>query len=308
MTTPADDLALEEAFEASLAGRPVPCEAADLAAFTGAVRSTATQPGRPNAALAELLATGLLTDQTSPSVRTAGAAGSLPSRRARVRRRRFAMIFPALLAKLLSAGAVAQAATGAGVVLVVATGAGATGLLGEDVQDTITTVVGADTDGTTTQDPALPVDEPATDPGVVDGTEGDTTVVVDPVQEAFDPQAWIDNGPAGYESFGELVSESAHNDLLREWLRSKGMTFGSVVRGWAHEKGMDDADLVEEGVDLGELTEEPTTEPVTGGTDGADDGADDEADSTEVASTQGGSGKGNGGGNGGGNGNGRGHK
>ena len=46
------------------------------------------------------------------------------------RERRFAMFFPALLAKLLSAGAVAQAATGAGIVLVAFTGAGAAGLLG----------------------------------------------------------------------------------------------------------------------------------------------------------------------------------
>ena len=54
------------------------------------------------------------------------------------------MIFPALLAKILSAGAVAQAATGAGVVIVVATGAGATGVLGGDVQDTIVGVVASD--------------------------------------------------------------------------------------------------------------------------------------------------------------------
>jgi hypothetical protein len=37
MTTAADDRAVEEAFEASLAGRPVPGEAAGLAAFTRAV-------------------------------------------------------------------------------------------------------------------------------------------------------------------------------------------------------------------------------------------------------------------------------
>src|SRR6185503_13931008 len=98
MTTAADDRAVEEAFEASLAGRSVPGEAAGLAAFTQAVRSTATQPGRPNAALAELLSTGLLTDQSSPSTRTAPAAGPLPSRSARSRtRRRFTVIVPALI-------------------------------------------------------------------------------------------------------------------------------------------------------------------------------------------------------------------
>ena len=100
MTTAADDIAGEAAFEAFLARRPVPEEAADLAAFAGAVRATATVPGRPNAALAELLATGLLTDQSMPSARTAPSAGSSP-RRSRVRRRRrFAMFLPALLAKL----------------------------------------------------------------------------------------------------------------------------------------------------------------------------------------------------------------
>ena len=144
MTTAADDTADEAAFEAFLAGRPVFGEAADLAAFAGAVRATATEPGRPNAALAELLSTGLLTDQSTPSTRTAPSAGSSP-RRSRVRRRRrFAMFFPALLAKFLSAGAFAQAATGAGVVLVVATGAGAAGVLPEAVQDTFASVVGTD--------------------------------------------------------------------------------------------------------------------------------------------------------------------
>jgi len=302
MTTPADDLALEEAFEASLAGRPVPCEAADLAAFTGAVRSTATQPGRPNAALAELLATGLLTDQTSPSVRTAGAAGTLPSRRARVRRRRFAMIFPALLAKLLSAGAVAQAATGAGVVLVVATGAGATGVLGDEVQDTITGVVAGDeaTDEGATEAETI-VDDETTDPGDV---EVPVTTEL-PVEAELTPEEWVEAGPAEGQSFGEWVSLSAHRDDLREWLRSEGRNFGSMVRDWAQKNGIDsDAELVEEGVDLADLTEEPTSEPVAGEDTTQ---VDDEAEDTEVASTERGNGRGNGNGNGGGN-NGRGNK
>ena len=134
MTTAADDFAVEEAFEAYLAGRPVSGGGARVAAFAEAVRGTAVQAGRPNAALAELLATGLLVDQPSPSPRTASSR----------RRRRFAMIFPALLAKFLSAGAVAQAATGAGVVIVVATGAGATGVLGEEVQDSLTGIVSSE--------------------------------------------------------------------------------------------------------------------------------------------------------------------
>ncbi|MFL6097823.1 MAG: hypothetical protein ACJ71Y_20405, partial [Blastococcus sp.] len=131
MTTAADDSADEIAFEAFLAGRPVPAEADGgspaVTAFAGAVRATATAPGRPNTALAELLATGLRTDQSSPSTRTAPSAGRSPWR-SRVRRRRFAMFFPALLAKFLSAGAVAQAASGVGIALVAFTGAGATGM------------------------------------------------------------------------------------------------------------------------------------------------------------------------------------
>ena len=316
MTTPADDLATEAAFEAFLVGRVVPEQAAStfdgVAAFAGAVRASATQPGRPNAALAELLATGLLADQSSPSCRTAGAAGSTPSRGARVRRRRFAMFFPALLAKLLAAGAVAQAATGAGVVLVVATGAGATGLLGTDVQDTITAGVGADSGEVTTDgDTAVTGDAPTADPATVDGTQGQTTERVEPT--TLDPAAWVAAGPGDEQTFGDWVSASAHNDDLRQWLRAEGKTFGSMVRDWAHKKGLDDSDLAEEGVDPADLTDEPTTQPVTGGTP---TGADDQGDDGQVATTQqhgGGNGHGNGHGsgggssNGGGNGNGRGH-
>ena len=321
MTTPADDLATEAAFEAFLVGRVVPEQAAStfdgVAAFAGAVRASATQPGRPNAALAELLATGLLADQSSPSRRTAGAAGSTPSRGARVRRRRFAMLFPALLAKLLAAGAVAQAATGAGVVLVVATGAGATGLLGTDVQDTITAAVGADSGEVTTDgDTAVTGDAPTADPAQVDGTAGEVTVPVPPVQETFDAEKWL-AGPTDTETFGEWVSQGAHNkDALQSAAALKGtgsFRFGQIVSQWATKKHMSPEDLAEEGVDPADLTDEPTTQPVTGGTP---TGADDQGDDGQVATTQqhgGGNGHGNGhgsvggGSNGGGNGNGRGH-
>ncbi len=308
MTTPADDLATEAAFEAFLVGRVVPEQAAStfdgVAAFAGAVRASATQPGRPNAALAELLATGLLTDQSSPSTRTAGAAGPTPSRRARVRRRRFAMFFPALLAKLLSAGAVAQAATGAGVVLVVATGAGATGLLGTDVQDTITAAVGTDSGEVATDGDTAVAGDPATaDPATVDGTQGETTQTVEPT--TLDPEAWVAAGPADDQTFGEWVSASAHNDDLRQWLRAEGKTFGSMVRDWAHKKGIDDSDLAEEGVDPADLADDPTTVPVTGETPTT---TDDQGDDTQVATTQQhGNGNGHGNGGNGGNGNGHGH-
>jgi hypothetical protein len=306
MTTAADDSAAEDAFEALLAGRPAPEGAAGLAAFTEAVRTSATRPGRPSAALAELLATGLLTDQSSPSTRTARTAGSPHARSSRVRiRRRAAMIFPVLLAKFLSAGAVAQAATGAGLVLVVATGAGATGALGENVQDTLTSVVGV-------------TSEEATGDATVDGenatTETETTPVVEttapaePTEGQFDPEAWEANGPEGYSSFGAWVSESAHNTELKDWLRAEGRNFGSMVREWAHKKGLDDADLAEEGVDLDELTDVPTTEPVSGET--ASEPETEDA-GTQVTTTERAGGSGNGksagaGSNGNGNGSGNG--
>jgi hypothetical protein len=264
MTTAADDVADEAAFEAFLAGRPVSEEAAGLAAFAGAVRATATVPGRPNAALAELLATGLLTDQSSPSIRTAPSAGS-PPRRSRVRiRRRFAMFFTALLAKLLSAGAVAQAATGAGVVLVVATGAGATGLLGEDVQDTVSSVVGT----ATTDESTAPEDRTetvtTTDPGEVDATEGETTVPVEPAEVTEDAElvevqvkAWALEGPAEGESFSAWVSEGS-NAGVKGWLRARGMTFGNVVSAWANGKNFSDEQLAALGAGLDEPTDAPT--------------------------------------------------
>src|SRR3954464_7388560 len=180
MTTAADDSTVENAFEAYLAGRPVPEEAADtlqgVAALAHAVRATATQPGRPSAALAELLATGLLADQPSPSARTAEPAGTPPSRRApRIRRRRFAMFIPALVAKILSAGAIAQAATGAGIVVVAFTGAGAAGVLPGPVQDTVATVVETVTPFNLpdSHDPAQP---------------GDTTLVPPPSTATETPQ------------------------------------------------------------------------------------------------------------------------
>jgi hypothetical protein len=268
MTTAADDAAVEDAFEALLAGRPVSGAAADtfpgLAAFSEAVRATATQPGRPNAALAELLVTGLLTDQSSPSARTATSAGSPPARRStRVRiRRRTAMIFPVLLAKFLSAGAIAQAATGAGVAVVVVAGAGAVGVLPDPLQNTVSSVVETVTpfELPTGEEPV--VEEPMTEEPVVEEPVVEEPVAEEPVEDAaFDPEAWVEAGPAEGESFGTWVSASAHNPELREWLRAEGRNFGSMVSEWAHKKGLDDQDLVEEGVDLDDLTEEPTTEP-----------------------------------------------
>ena len=322
MTTAADDSADEAAFEAFLAGRPAP-EGMDggspaVTAFAGAVRATATLPGRPNSALAELLATGLLMDQSSPSTRTAPSAGS-PPRRSRVRRRRrFAMFFPALLAKFLSAGAVAQAATGAGICVVAFTGAGAAGVLPGPVQETFSSVVGVASDEETTPDDTLPTgdtlttgDTPTTDPAETATPAVETTV---PVEAELDPEAWIEKGPEGYPSFGAWVTASSHNSDLRDWLRGQGRNFGSLVSDWAHKKGLSDEDLADEGVDLDELSEDSTSGSVPGETEVE---PETEVGSTDRGDDRGGN-RGNGGGNrgsnagggkaGGGNGNGgRGH-
>jgi len=247
MTTAADDSADEIAFEAFLAGRPVSAQADGsspaVVSFAGAVRATATLPGRPNAALAELLATGLLTDQSSPSIRTAPSAGS-PPRRSRVRRRRFAMFLPALVAKFLSLSAVAQAASGVGIAVVAFTGAGATGMLGDDVQTSLTSVVGAadaTSDGSTPV--ATPTETPATETPAVETPAVETPAVAtpSPAVAAFDAKLWA-AGPTGAQTFGEWVSQGAHNKAaLAAAARARGevFRFGQVVSSRAHEKHID---------------------------------------------------------------------
>jgi hypothetical protein len=263
MTTAADDRAVEDAFEAYLAGRPVPEEAAGLAAFAGAVRATSTQPGRPSAALADLLATGLLTDQPSPSTRAARSAGSPPSRgNSRIRRRRrFTMIFPALLAKFLSAGALAQAATGAGVVLVTVTGAGAAGVLPAPVQDGFASVVATVTPLEAPTSEEDPVEEPTVEAPVAEEPTVEAPVAEEPARTAaFDAEVWL-AGPRDSETFGEWVRQAAGNAEFKASLRAEGRNFGAIIRDWAQRKHMGAEDLAAEGVHLDELTEdgaEPT--------------------------------------------------
>ena len=308
MTTAADDTAAETAFEALLAGRPAPDGAAGLAAFTEAVRATATSPGRPNAALAELLATGLLTDQSSPSTRAARSAGTPPSRESRVRnRRRFAMFFPALLAKFLSAGAIAQAATGAGVVLVAFTGAGAAGVLPGSVQDTFATVV---SDVTPFEAPTSDGD-PVTDEPVVEPLESEEVVDEAPVldepavgetdeQTSYDVVAdWMAAPIDG--TFGAWVTSARHDPEIRAAIEDSGHPVGYYVSLRAHQKGMTPEDLAAEGVDLEELSEDSTV---------VVDSPEGEVADTEQPTHERGNGNGNGrgnGNNGGGNGNGNGN-
>jgi hypothetical protein len=271
MTTAADDRAVEDAFEAYLAGRPVPDGGAALASFAGAVRATATQPGRPNAALAELLATGLLADQPSPSTRTARSAGAPPSRGTRIRnRRRFAMFFPALLAKILSAGAVAQATAGAGAVVVVVTGAGVVGVLPGPVQDTVATAIETvtplDLEGGDETGQELGEDQTGADAGAVPAATATTTAPAEPTEAPFDAEAWAMHGPTEGESFGAWVSEGAHNKDAIEAAAAlrgeEGFRFGHLVRSWASKKHVDIEDVDVDGVEVTELIEAtPTTAP-----------------------------------------------
>jgi hypothetical protein len=285
MTTAADDTAVEEAFEAYLAGRPVADAGAGVASFAAAVRATATEPGRPNAALAELLATGLLVDQSAPSPRTA------PSRR----RRRLAMIFPALLAKLLSAGAVAQAATGAGVAVVIVTSAGAAGVLPDPVQETFSSIVGTETEQTDTVDSA-PVEDGTTDEVTdttdttdteTDGTETDGETPLDSAATPPTLEEW-QQGPDSEsdQDFSAWVSEGAR----------LGYVDGETVSRMAHERN--------ERRRNGDLEDDETTTPETG--EDVTEAEDGEGDVTvqEDAGDDRRHGNGNGRGNGNGNGNG----
>jgi hypothetical protein len=132
---------LDEAFERFLAGRPVPSGGAAVVVFAEEVRQVAAQPGRPSAQLAELLATGLLTDLADTSAGSVAAVPVPAAQRAvgRPRRRRRKMIgfLTAGLLKFASAGAIAQAATGVTVAVVGVTGAGAAGVLPGPVQSAV---------------------------------------------------------------------------------------------------------------------------------------------------------------------------
>src|SRR4051794_34792958 len=223
MTTAADDASVEEAFEAFLAGRPVPEQGASLVAFAGAVRSSASAPGRPNAALADLLANGLLTDQPGTSERTAPR-----------RRRRLAMFFPALIAKIAAAGAIAQAA--AGIVVVAFTGVGVAGALPDSLQHGFATV--ASTVGIQVEDPQQTDDVVPTTPStpVPDGTEVDGSGGTPAAGDDTDAPAADDDytfedwkaGPEDGESFGNWVSKGARH----------GYADGAIISQKAHEKGV----------------------------------------------------------------------
>jgi hypothetical protein len=311
MTTAADDRSVEDAFEAILAGRAAPEGAAGLAAFTEAVRTTATSPGRPNAALADLLANGLLVDQSSPSARTARSAGTSPSRGSRSRiRRRTAMFFPALLAKLLSAGALAQAATGATVVVVAFAGAGAAGVLPGPVQDTFTSIVSDESEEIPAEEPPVaeaPVEEPPAEEAPVEEVPAEEAPIEEaPADLAPDEvvAAWMTAPIEG--SFGDWVSSARHDPKLMAAIEESGYNFGHYVSQRAKQKGMTEEDLAEEGVDLGELDGTTDDGTVVEETPEGDTPETEVAETGQTTQERGNRGNGNRGGNGNGNGHGNG--
>ena len=213
------------------------------------------------------------------------------------------MILPVLIAKFLSAGAIAQAATGATVAVVAFTGVGAVGALPDPVQDTFATVVAEITPlkpPTSEETTEESTEEVASEEVVVESTVEAPVVPADAEALAAQVKAWALTGPVGGESISDWVSKGSSAEM-KGWLRAHGMTFGNVVSAHASGRGFSEKERAVLGADVQPV--DAPTEPVS------DEVTDDvsETDDTEVAATtadSGSRGKGNGGG---GNGNGRGN-
>ena len=206
------------------------------------------------------------------------------------------MIFSALVAKFLSAGALAQAATGATVAVVAFTGVGAVGALPGPVQDTFATVV---SDITPLQPPTSdePTEEPAPQAPVVDevATPEELTedvAVTEDVEAAF--SAWALEGPADGEAFSAWVGEGSKEDV-KAWLRERGMSFGDVVSRWASGKEFSAAEFEA----LGGKVEKPVVTPTEPDTDVVvEEQTGTESAAVAVPEDKGSRGKGNSNGNG----------
>ena len=266
MTTAADDSAVEAAFEAFLAGRARPGAGGAprrVAAFAVAVRASATQPGRPNAALAELLATGLLTDQSARPPGRPQRPGPAVARGPRPPTGDSPCSSPPSSPSSSSAGAVAQAATGAGVVLVVATGAGATGLLPGPTSRTRSLPPSArtpprSTAATRRQRRRHAAPPPPTRPG--DGTPVEATVPVQPTDVR--PRGVAPRRPRRRPR--PSPSGSAGRAQRRPSAVARRGTGNSASAMVSHgpTKDMTPDDLADEGVDLADQRRASTTEPV----------------------------------------------
>ena len=162
------------------------------------------------------------------------------------------MFFPALLAKFLCAGAVAQAASGVGIAVVAFTGAGATGLLGNDVQTTLTSVVGvADATGDVSTPDAAPAatetETPETATPAVQTPAVQTPAVETPSPAPAELSALAAQaaGPTPGEKFSAWVHRAfpdgkADGRIVSEWARNKHVDL-SNVEGVEDVEGIDDS-------------------------------------------------------------------
>ena len=123
--------------------------------------------------------------------------------------------FSAIIAKIASAGAVAQAATGAGLVLVGFTTAGATGVLPTPVQNTFDSVVhdvsGPNTAGATTSGTPSETATPSpTDTSVTSSSAApsETHAAVVSTGPSWKPERG--DGEDGEKNYGQAVSSAAH--------------------------------------------------------------------------------------------------
>lgn len=258
MTPATDDDALEAAFEAVLAGRRVAPAAEGLVAFADGVRATAARPPRPSAALADLLATGLLTDQSS-----APAPRAVRSPRRSTRR-----MFLAFFAKFAAAGVAAKAAVVGGVVVVGVTTAGVTHELPSTFQNTWDHVTSSvePSGATATTTPAAPTEGQLADPADTTGTATGTATERE-LAGGDDPT--VATGPSAVPARQTPSGNGMGSTVAGKVVA--GSVDGERVSEMAHERN--------EARRSGTAASAPSTDPA--GPTATDDG-DDSGDDTTV--------------------------
>lgn len=155
----------------------------------------------------------------------------------------------AIFAKIASAGAIAQAATGAGIVLVGFTGVGAAGALPAPIQHGFTTVVAAisPVSGSDSPTNATPAGDSQASTSAADPAEATTTESESPASTTADSAgAPASSSP---KNFGQQVSSLAHER--------------NAARKSAHQHGSDASEPTS--------TEAPDTESEAPETESSDD-------------------------------------
>lgn len=187
-----EDRDFDDAFEALLAGRPSAAAAPGLVAFAAGARACTARPGRASAELAELIATGRLTnapltDKGDPAVRPVSKAtgpahaqvSGLPKRRPRML---ITNVIAAGVAKFAAAGAVAHASAGVVITVAAVTGVGAAGALPAAAQNGFNTAISALTGEEQSTEALENTDEGAIEK-VATADDGTTTLAGDPAPE-----------------------------------------------------------------------------------------------------------------------------